>query len=110
MPLDDTSESSFDLGPRFFPGDLNMHAVALSHRDAQTIRVLVQMLKRRALRADEALRKYIIFVAADALNRLATHPVRLEGDLQPARCLAQRARSVCSPYLDLTHGAGCSFN
>jgi hypothetical protein len=110
VTLNDASKSSFDLGPRFFPGHLNVDPVAFGHRDTQTIRILVQMLKRRTLRADEALRKYIIFVASDALNRLATHPVGLQRDLQSARCLTQRARSVCSPYADLAHGAGCSFN
>ncbi len=56
------------------------------HRRAQAVRVLVQRLDRDALGAQEAVREDVVGVAAD-LDEL----VALEGQLEPAGRLAERA-------------------
>ena len=76
--------------PCLLPGDLHVRTVALHERHAQTVRVLVQLLQRAALRADVPAAEDIVPVAADA-HDLLTGPDR---DLQAARGLAQWARSV----------------
>ena len=51
--------------------DLDELAVAPHERPAQPVGILVQLLQRRALRADEAVAEHVVAVAADARDLLA---------------------------------------
>ena len=51
--------------------DLDERAVALDERAAQPVRVLVELLERRALGADVALAEHVVAVAADPHDLLA---------------------------------------
>ena len=61
---------------------------------AQTIGIVVQLLQRRPLRADEAVREHVVAITADALHRFRTIVAGPYGDLQTAPCLAQGAGPV----------------
>ena len=80
-------EAAVDQLERLVPGRGGERAVGLlEHRRAQAVRVLVQRLDGDALGAQEAVGEDVVGVAAD-LDEL----VALEGQLEPAGGLAERA-------------------
>ena len=87
VALDHAPDAVSDGLPCLLPRDLHVHAVFLQQRPAQAVGVLVQLLERAALRADEPVAEHVVAVAADAHHLLA----RPHRDLQSARGLAQRA-------------------
>ena len=66
-----------DFGECFLPGRFDEAAVALDKRHTQPIGVLVQVLERRALRADETPAEDIIRIGADTCH-LAVTQLELE--------------------------------
>jgi hypothetical protein len=64
-------------------------AVAAHERPAHAVGILVQVLERDSLRAQEAVAEDVVAVAADRGHRVAVEP-----DLQAAGRLAQRAGAV----------------
>ncbi len=94
VPLGDTAEPSFDLGPCLGPCRFDVDAVAFDQRHPQSVRILVELLQRRALRTDESLGEHVVHVTPDALHRLGAVGVAPHRDLEPARRLTQRTRPV----------------
>jgi hypothetical protein len=81
VPLNDTLQTSLNSFPGLCPGRDNVLAVAPNHRHPQAIRILVQLLQRRTLRADKPAREHVVHIAADALDFFAALAVRPERDL-----------------------------
>ena len=71
MLVEDRQEALLDLGEGLVPADLDEDAVPLDQRAAQPVRVLVELLQGRALRADVAVAEHVVAVAADADDLLA---------------------------------------
>ena len=91
---DRRTEALLDGRPRLGPRGLHVPAVAPDHRPPETIGIVVQLLQRRALGADEAVREHVVAITADALHRFRTIVAGPYGDLQTAPCLAQGAGPV----------------
>ena len=85
---DHSAQSLVDLDPRLVPRHGDEFTVALHERCADAVRVLVQLLERASLRTDEALREHVVAVATDARDGVTD-----DGDLQPARRLAEWTRA-----------------
>ena len=85
----DPSEPLGDGGEGLVPGGLDQHAVTAHQRRAETVRVLVQLAQRGALRADEPVGEHIVAVAADAHDGAVAH-----GQLEATGGLAQRTGPV----------------
>ena len=77
MALNHAHQSALYFFPRFVPRDFNMHAIALHHRLAQTIRVFMKLLQCAALWTDEAMTEHIVFVATNTNNLF----LRIHGNL-----------------------------
>ncbi len=91
---DDRRKAVGHDGPRFLPVHLHVHPVALHEGQAQAVGVVVQLLERAALGADEAATEDVGLVAADACDPLGRWST-LDGDLQPTTGFAQRAGAEC---------------
>ena len=88
--LDDRQQEALDLGERLVPRDrMQLAVLATNPRRTQAIGILVQLLERRALRADETAAEDVVTVAPDA----ADAAVVLHLDLEATGGLAQRARA-----------------
>ncbi len=90
---DHRTEPLLDQCPRLVPGCRHVHPVALDHGAAQAVGILVQLLERRPLRADEPLREHIEAVTTDSLHLLTTVSVGAKRDLETTARLAERAGS-----------------
>ena len=66
MAINDTGEAVVYCLPCFFPRHLDMHAIALDQRLAQTVRIFVELLERASLRANEAMAEHIFLITSDA--------------------------------------------
>ncbi len=104
VPGDRRAEALIDRRPRLVPRRLDVAAVAPDQRPAETIGVVVQLLERRTLRADEAVREHVIAVAPDPLHRFGPVLTGAHGDLQAAPRLAQRAGPVGGAGVALSGG------
>jgi hypothetical protein len=82
----DRGQPVIDEGERLVPARGAMAVAVPDHRRAQAVRVLVQLLERRALGAHEAAAEDVLRVAPDRDELVA-----VERQLQAARGLAQRA-------------------
>ena len=85
----DPAQAHLDGGEGLVPGDRTPAVAVLHQRRPEPVRVLVELLERRALGADEPMAEHIVPVAPDPLDR-----VPLQRDLQPAGRLAERAGPV----------------
>ena len=84
----DPGQAVADQRPRLLPARGRELAVrAADQRGAEPVGVLVQVLQRHALRAEEAAREHVVAVAADLDDLIAA-----QGDLQAAGRLAERTR------------------
>jgi hypothetical protein len=91
---DDRRETPVDHSKCLVPRHLDVSLAATDHREPQAVGVLVQLLQRRALRADVPVREDVVAVAADPL-----HDTVANGDLETAGRLAQWTR----PEVRLVH-------
>ena len=89
--VDDGPKAPIDLGPGLLPRHLDQLTVAADQRRTDPVGILVQLLQRRALRADVAVAEHVVAVAADALHVLCTVGTSPQRDLQAAPRLAQGA-------------------
>jgi hypothetical protein len=87
--LEDRAEAFRDHREGLVPAGRQELAAAAHERRAHTVGVLVEVLERDALRAEEAVAEDVVAVAADRGHRVA-----VERDLQAAGRLAQRAGAI----------------
>ena len=99
MTFNDAHESAFHFFPCFIPCDFHMHAIALHHGHAQTIRVFVQLLQRAALGANKAVTENVVLVATNTHHLF----LRVHGDFQTAGGLTQRAGAENGAVLVASH-------
>ncbi len=83
------TETAIDLREGVIPRDLLEARAGADQRHADPVRILVQRLQRKALRADEPPAEHVIRVTPDPLQRVA-----LERQLEPTAGLTQRARAI----------------
>src|SRR5262249_4287086 len=96
-----TSEGGSDFGKGFVPRDLGPSARRTSDRAPEPIGIVVEFLEPVRLRADEAMRKRIVRVAAHGDDGFAVDFQR-----QTARRFAKRAHTVDGA--PITHGHAAS--
>jgi hypothetical protein len=87
--LEDRPQTVGDHGEGLVPARGHELAVTAQERRAHPVGVLVQVLERDPLRAEEAVAEDVVTIATDRGHRVA-----VERDLQPAGRLAQRAGAV----------------
>src|SRR5581483_5637806 len=86
----DRRQSPIDLRERLVPARLREGAIALTdERRPDPVGILVELLQRRALRADEALAEDVVFVSPDRDDLIVR-----ERYLEPACRLAERTGPV----------------
>ena len=66
--LDDRRQAALDLGERLVPRRVDELAVAAHQRGAQPVGVLVELLERRSLGADEPVAEHVVTIAADPFD------------------------------------------
>ena len=87
--LDDRSEPSFDLCERLVPTHGASSPPSADRGFANSVRILVQLLEGRPLRADEAPAEDVIEVAPDPFDDTLD-----DRDLEAASCLTERAGAI----------------
>jgi hypothetical protein len=98
--LEQRPEPLADERERLLPARRRKLAVrAAQQRRAEPVRVLVQILQRDALGAQEAVREHVLGVAAHLQDLVAAHRHR-----EAAGRLAERARSERGPLLHARGG------
>jgi hypothetical protein len=91
--LKDGHETSFNFRESFIPGSFNKLSVAFDEREAQTIRIFVQVFKSRAFGADKSLTENIRLMPANAFD-LAVGKAKLKA----AAGFAERTDAVSDQF------------
>ena len=89
--FEDRHQAPLDLRERLVPRHWHVTPIALDHGGAEAIGILVQLLEGRPLRADEAPGEDVVAVTTDPHDTAVGGTVALDGHLEPARRLTQRA-------------------